>query len=570
MRHDGGDFPQPSTAVTAIAYFSMEFALEDAMPTYSGGLGVLAGDMMRSAADLGVPLVGVTLASRAGYFRQEIAGGSQVEREQPWDPSVHAQRLPCTVVVTIGGREVWIGGWRYEVRSPHRPAAGVHVLLLDTDLPQNDPDDRTLTHWLYGGDADYRLRQEIVLGVGGVRMLGALGVQVHKYHLNEGHSALLTLELLRELGAAHAAGGRLHEAVARIRARCVFTTHTPVEAGHDQFSYPAAQQALSGLVDAQVLHAVAGGERLNLTRLALHMCGWVNGVADRHARTSRLMFPGHEIHAITNGVHAPTWTAPPVQALFDRHVPHWRHEPELLVRVLGVADAELAAAHAEAKADLLLALRDLPGGDALQAQRLTIGFARRMTDYKRPGLLFSDPARLRQLAARQPLQIVAAGKAHPRDAQGKAHIEQLHRVARELAGAVPVVFVPDYRVAIAQRLVAGVDLWVNTPLPPLEASGTSGMKAALNGVPSLSVLDGWWIEGWEEGVTGWAIGSDGEHDAAAHAASLYDKLEHTVLPAWAAGGGAWLQVMKGAIARNGSYFNSHRMLRRYASEAYWR
>jgi starch phosphorylase len=556
--------------MTAIAYFSMEIALEDAMPTYSGGLGVLAGDMLRSAADLGVPLVGVTLASRAGYFRQEIAGGAQVEREQHWDPSAHAQRVTSKVLVTIDGRDVWIGGWRYEVASGCRQSSAVHVVLLDTDLPENHPEDRTLTHWLYGGDAAYRLRQEMVLGVGGVRMLAAMGLQVHKYHLNEGHSALLTLELLRELGASHAAGERLLDAVARIRQRCVFTTHTPVEAGHDQFPYPMAAQALSGLVDTPVLQAVAGGDRLNLTALALRMSGWVNGVADRHAQTSRRLFPGYEVHAITNGVHALTWTAPAMQALFDRHIPRWCHEPELLVRALALPDEEVAAARARARQALLQSIRGLPGGDAFDAQRLTIGFARRMTDYKRPGLLFSDLARLRQIAARHPLQVVLAGKAHPHDAAGKAHIDQLHRVAHELAGVVPMVFVPDYRVSVAQVLVAGVDLWLNTPLPPLEASGTSGMKAALNGVPSLSVLDGWWIEGWEEGVTGWAIGTDGEPEAASHAASLYDKLEHTVLPAWEAGGRPWMAVMKSAIARNGSYFNSHRMLRRYASEAYWR
>lgn len=555
--------------LAAIAYFSMEIALEDGIPTYSGGLGVLAGDMMRSAADLGVPMVGVTLASRAGYFRQEIVEGRQAERPEQWDPAKRARHLPCKVMVRIGGREVWIGAWQYEVRSHCRDNGNVPVILLDTDLPENHPDDRSLTHWLYGGDATYRLRQEMVLGVGGVRMLRALGMRVRKFHLNEGHSALLTLELLREQGAAAASGEALEAAVEAVRSSCVFTTHTPVEAGHDQYATVLALQWLGGLVDPAVLQALEGAERLNLTHLALRLCGWVNGVADRHAETSRKLFPGYEVNAITNGVHALTWTAPSMQSLFDRHIPLWCHEPELLVRALAIHGEQIAAAHAAAKKDMLQAIAHVPGAARLEPGRFTIGFARRMTGYKRPGLLFSDRERLRAIAQRYPFQVVVSGKAHPHDEPGKDHIASLHAWARELEDAVPIVFVPDYRMEVARHLVAGVDLWLNTPQPPLEASGTSGMKAALNGVPSLSVLDGWWIEGCEEGVTGWAIGDDADHDVARHAASLYQKLEDVVLPAFHAGGGAWTAIMKSTIARNGSYFNSHRMIRRYASEAYW-
>jgi glycogen phosphorylase len=555
------------STLPVIAYFSMEIALEEGIPTYSGGLGVLAGDMMRSAADLGVPMVGVTLASRAGYFRQEISDGAQVERPEHWDPATRCRRLPCKVVVRIGHHDVWVGAWQYDVPSGRRPPAEVPVILLDTDLPENSEDDRTLTHWLYGGDTTYRLRQEIVLGVGGVRMLHALGMKVQKYHLNEGHSALLTLELLREHGAAQASGPLLDEAVQAVRRQCVFTTHTPVEAGHDRFPYGDAEQWLGGLVDPRILRSLGGPERLNMTRLALATCGWVNGVAGRHAETSRALFPGYEVHAITNGVHAQRWTSDAFQALYERYIPQWGHEPELLVRALRIPHEEIAAAHAEAKSALL---DSLPGRERFDASRFTIGFARRMTDYKRPGLLFSDLDRLRAIAKRFPFQIIIAGKAHPHDQPGRRHIEQVHAWARELAGSIPVVFVPDYRLEVARRLVSGVDLWLNTPQPPLEASGTSGMKAALNGVPSLSVLDGWWIEGWEEGVTGWAIGTDGgEQDAGRHAASLYEKLEHTILPTFYERGPAWSMIMKSAIARNGSYFNSHRMIRRYASEAYW-
>lgn len=552
-----------------IAYFSMEIALEGGIPTYSGGLGVLAGDMMRSAADLGVPIVAVTLASRAGYFRQEIVDEAQAERPEPWDPASRLNRLPCKVQVEVGGRPVWVGAWQYDVGTRSRNFPPVPVFLLDTDLPENGEDDRRLTHFLYGGDATYRLCQEIVLGVGGVRMLKALGVRVQKYHLNEGHSALLTLELLRERGAGDAHGQQLEDAIMDVRGRCVFTTHTPVEAGHDQYPYPLAEHWATGLVNPRVLHRLGGQDRLNLTRLALSLCGWVNGVADRHAETSRALFPGYEVHAITNGVHPLTWTAQPMARLLDRYIPQWFHEPELLARAPRIPDADIVAAHAECKRELLQAVAGVDGARHLDPQRFTIGFARRMTDYKRPGLLFTDLERLRAIARRFRMQVIVSGKAHPHDLPGKQHIANLHQWARELGEELPVVFVPDYRLDVARRVVAGVDLWLNTPRPPLEASGTSGMKAALNGVPSLSVLDGWWVEGCEEGVTGWAIGTDGDQDPSHHAAALYEKLEQTVLPTFLAGGATWPMIMKSAIARNGSYFNSHRMLRRYASEAYW-
>ncbi|MBK6008883.1 alpha-glucan family phosphorylase [Ramlibacter ginsenosidimutans] len=558
----------PNLSRPRIAYFSMEIALEDGIPTYSGGLGVLAGDLLRSASDLGVPMVGVTLASRQGYFRQEIDGGEQVERPQPWDPAAKARRLPCKVSIRIAGREVWVGAWQYDVQTLCRQFQPVPVILLDTDLPENGPADRRLTDWLYGGDDSYRLEQEIVLGIGGLRMLDALGMHIVKFHLNEGHSAFLTLDLLREQAAAAGVSG-LHEAIAAVRRRCVFTTHTPVEAGHDQFPHAVVEEMTSGMVDQEVLRTVCPDARFNMTRLALSLSGWVNGVADRHAQTSRSLFPGYEVHAITNGVHALTWTAPAMQAVFDRHIPQWCHEPELLVRALRIPDAEVTAAHARAKQDLMLSLAGVEGAQRLDPQRFTIGFARRMTDYKRPGLLFTDLARLRAIADRFPFQVIVGGKAHPRDEDGKRHIASLHAWARELAGQVTVVFVPDYAMAAARRMVAGVDLWLNTPLPPMEASGTSGMKAALNGVPSLSVLDGWWIEGCDEGVTGWAIGEDGEREAPHHAEALYDKLERVVLPKFRQDHGAWAAIMKSAIARNGSYFNSHRMLRRYVSEAYW-
>lgn len=558
---------EQSPLLPRVAYFSMEMALDPAMPTYSGGLGILAGDTMRSAADLAIPMVGVTLASRSGYFRQQIVSGAQVEQAQAWSPQQHARPVETKVSVRIAARDVWVTAWEYTVQSRCPNSRPVPVYLLDTDLPENPPADRNLTGSLYGGDNAYRLQQEIVLGIGGVRLLRALGIAVEKYHLNEGHAALLTLELLRQQlqdGVASTA------ATARVREHCVFTTHTPVPAGHDQFDYELALPALAGLVQPQLVRSLAGKERLNMTLLALNLSGWVNGVARRHAEVSRDMFPGYEVHAITNGVHSWTWASDAHRALYDKYFPHWQVEPESLVHAGRIPAEELSAAHAAAKDALLGHLaRSLPGS-ALRRDRLTIGFARRMTSYKRPSLLFSDLDRLRRIARRYPLQVVLAGKAHPMDMPGKEHIRNLHRFAKELGPDIPVAFLPDYAMDTARLIVSGVDVWLNTPQRPLEASGTSGMKAALNGVPNLSVLDGWWLEGWEEGITGWAVGPDGPHDAQLDVESLYTKLERVVAPLFYDDPAGWRQVCMNAISDNASFFNTHRMVRRYVLEAYSR
>jgi starch phosphorylase len=397
-------------------------------------------------------------------------------------------------------------------------------------------------------------------------MLAALGQQVQKYHLNEGHAALLTLELLRQRLQA---GEAREEAITAVQAHCVFTTHTPVPAGHDQFDYPLASECLGPMVKDLAVQELAGQERLNMTHLALRLSGWVNGVAKRHAEVSRTMFPGYAVHAITNGIHPWTWASDAHRRLFDQHVQHWCHEPELLLHADRIPAAELRAAHREAKVALIHLLQK-SGGRGLDPDRFTIGFARRKTDYKRPSLLFSDMARLQKIAKKFPIQIALAGKAHPRDELGKRHIARLHSWAKELGDSIPIVFVPNYGMETGRLIASGVDLWLNTPQRPLEASGTSGMKAALNGVPNLSILDGWWLEGCEEGVTGWAIGEDGPHDDALDAASLYDKLEKVVLPLYYENREGWLKVMQGAITKNGAFFHSHRMVRRYMLEAYTR
>jgi starch phosphorylase len=554
-----------------VAYFSMEIALRAEIPTYSGGLGVLAGDTVRTGADLDMRMVAVTLVSREGYFRQRLTvDGVQNEEPQRWNPADWASPLEARVSLQLQRRTVWIGGWLYLEKSSLGGA--LPVVLLDTDLPDNAPEDRELTHRLYGGDETYRLKQEAILGIGGMRMLAALGFRVFQYHLNEGHSALLTLELLRRhrLSPAGRRPGESTYDVPRVRELCSFTTHTPVEAGHDRFSYALVAEVLDEYVDVETLRRFGGEQELNLTRLALSLSECVNGVALRHAETSRRMFPGYEVRAITNGVHAVTWVCPELAAVFDRRIVRWRQEPELLVRADCCVPAdELWAAHLGAKRRLIERVRAATGV-ALDEAKPILGYARRMTEYKRPELLFTDLERLRRIAGRHPFQIVLAGKAHPRDARGKELIALTHRAMRGLGRDLPCAYLPDYDMSVAKDLVAGVDVWLNTPLPPLEASGTSGMKAALNGVPSLSVLDGWWVEGCIEGVTGWAIGSDGPAGAVADAESLYSKLEQTVLPLFHSERPRWLAIMQAAIAKNGSTFNSHRMMRRYVTDAYLR
>lgn len=556
-------------ARTRIAYFTMEIALRPEMHTYSGGLGVLAGDTARSCLDLGLPVVFVTLASRLGYLRQEIdAVGRQIDRHDPWDLETWAAPLGAKVTVELAGRPVWVRAWLYLLKDGRGEA--VPVLLLDTDVEDNAAEDRTITHCLYGRDDEYRLKQEAVLGIGGVRLLRAFGFEIGTYHLNEGHAALLAVELLRRHRLPlmdRAANGCAYD-IAHVKARCIFTTHTPVVSAHDQFPYELVARVLDGLIEIEQLRLLAGPDRCNMTQLALSLAGYVNGVAESHAKTAHRLYPGHHIRAITNGIHVGTWAAPSFAALFDRHFPNWVHEPESLMRADLLDDAAVWKAHVEAKQALIDHVRSATGA-AFAPDQPIIGFARRMTGYKRPDLLFSDPARLVAIHRRHPFQVVFGGKAHPRDEQGKRLIEEIHATIRALQGTIPIVFLPGYDMAMAKLLVAGADVWLNTPMPPLEASGTSGMKAALNGVLNLSVLDGWWMEAWIEGRTGWAIGIEGDSPAD-HAVSLYDKLDTVVLPKFHADRAGWVFMMKETISKIPSYFNSQRMMRRYATEAYLR
>lgn len=562
-----------------IAYFSMEIALEPGMPTYSGGLGVLAGDTIRSAADLKAPMVAVTLLHRQGYFRQRLdPTGWQTEEAVGWDVQKFCRELPARAQVNIEGRTVHLRAWQYTVKgfSGHE----VPVILLDADLPENSEWDRALTHHLYGGNFHYRLCQEIILGIGGVRMLRALGYHdVRRFHMNEGHAALLGLELLDERARWFKRAAFNEEDVQAVRAQCVFTTHTPVPAGHDKFPLDHAARVL-GRSDVFTMHEVfcCAGE-LNMTYLALNLSHYVNGVAKKHGEVSRQMLTPHDanhhyqIDHITNGVHLGTWAAPSFAELFDRHIPGWRTDNSSLRNALRVPPGEIWQAHQAAKQRAIDEVNRRANAD-FDLATLTIGFARRAASYKRADLLLTEPSMLKEIAARTGrLQIIFGGKAHPSDDAGKRVIQQIVQARDSLGPEVRLVYLENYDWELGRLLTSGVDVWLNTPLPPMEASGTSGMKAALNGVPSLSVLDGWWIEGCIEGVTGWAIdgvgqGKETENRAPQDAASLYRQLERVVVPLYYGDRDGFIEVMRQAIARNASHFNTQRMVQEYIVKAY--
>jgi glycogen phosphorylase len=559
--------PLPLTGT--VAYFSMDIGVDSKIPTYSGGLCILAGDMLRSAADLAIPMVAVSLVHRKGYFDQHLdAGGNQLESPAKWSPESQLMRVSPRVIVVVEGREVRVSAWKYLFEGV--TGYSVPLYFLDTDLEENDPADRGLTDFLYGGDERYRLCQEVILGIGGVAMLRALGyAELRVFHMNEGHSALATLALMEEQAGSSPDRSYTELEVNAVRRRCVFTTHTPVPAGHDRFNADLVAQVLGKpRADALARLSVMDGA-LNMTELALRFSGFVNGVSLRHGEISRAMFPKYTISAITNGVHAATWVSAPFAELYDRVLPEWRRDNCYLRYAIDLPLAVIRQTHLEAKSELLNHVRWLTGVQ-LDEKIFTLGFARRATAYKRGDLLFSDRERLKQIARQVgPIQLIYAGKAHPRDEGGKAIIRRIFEAAAMLADDVRVVYLENYDMALGKLLCSGVDVWLNTPLRPQEASGTSGMKAALNGVPSFSVLDGWWIEGHVEGVTGWSIGDSGaENNSSAEAVSLYDKLAEVILPLYYKDVDKFAQMMRSAIALNGSYFNTQRMIFQYVRNAY--
>jgi glycogen phosphorylase len=562
----------PSNYPSPVAYFSMEVGLVSAMPTYSGGLGILAGDTLRAAADMGLPMIGITLLNRKGYFRQHLDKfGNQTESAFNWDPSQFLDPVDVRATVNIEGRQVKIRPWRYQVSGilGHQ----VSVYYLDTALPENSAWDQTLTDYLYGGDNHYRFCQEIVLGMGGVSILRALGYKnLQAYHMNEGHSALLILSLLEEEMEKQHFCSVTRACADDVKELCVFTTHTPIPAAIDQFPLDMVHRVLGEERTTNLVSAACFKDStLNMTFLGLCFSHYVNGVSMRHEEISQDMFPNYPINSITNGVHAVTWTSNPFCQLYDRHIPEWRRDNLYLRYIVSVPEQDIQAAHTLAKMELIAEV-EKRSGVKLNKSAFTIGFARRATGYKRASLIFSDLNRLRRMVSTTgPIQIIFGGKAHPRDDGGKEIIRSIFKDAELLKDVIRVVYLEEYDMEIAKFICSGVDLWLNTPQKPQEASGTSGMKAALNGVPSLSILDGWWIEGHVEGVTGWSIGEDWglESNPERDIDSLYNKLEFVILPLFYGRPLAYAWIMRNSIALNGSYYNTQRMLSQYVKNAYF-
>lgn len=549
-----------------IAYFSMEICVDQKIPTYSGGLGVLAGDTIRSAADLGVPMIGITLLYKKGYLKQRIdENGYQQELPEEWNPEDYLIKLPVQAQVEIEHRVVNIQSWMYMVRG--LDGDSVPVYFLDTDIPENTDYDRSLSYYLYGGDDKYRLAQEIILGIGGVRMLKKLGyTDIARYHMNEGHASLLVLELLNN----HVDIVSNQSNLDIVKNKCVFTTHTPVPAGMDKFSYDLVKQVLGEPIPFNLLRDLGGSERLNMTQLALNLSHYINGVAKRHGMVSREMFPGYHIDSITNGIHSATWTNKYFSDLFDQYMPGWKLDPFSLRYALNIPNNEVWDAHQKAKKDLIDYINKIHHSD-FKEDIFTIGFARRATAYKRANLIFHNPDRLFNIAREKgEIQLVFAGKAHPKDYSGKELIQNIISESNKTSKHIKIIYLENYDMDLGKLLTGGVDLWLNTPRKPKEASGTSGMKAAHNGVPSFSILDGWWVEGYIEGITGWSIGSAADYESIdqEEADSLYQKLETKIIPAYYHERERWNNIMRHCIAINASFFNTHRMVLQYVSNAY--
>jgi starch phosphorylase len=574
MKDKKRKFGQPDMSnERKIAYFSMEVGLETDIPTYSGGLGVLAGDTIRSAAELNVPMAAVTLLHREGYFYQRLdENGVQTEEPVQWVVEDFLEPLDQIITVDLEDRQVKVKAWKYEINLGRNH---VPVYFLDTDLPDNSDWDRTLTNHLYGGDTYYRLCQEIILGIGGVRMLRALGhKQIDRFHMNEGHAGFLTLELLKEQCEAAGRDSISDEDIEAVRSKCVFTTHTPVPAGQDKFPIEEVEKALKHHPCMQVKDLIIQDGALNMTYLALTLSHYVNGVAKKHGEISSHMYAPYRIDSITNGVHVATWTSEPFRDLFDKYIPGWREDNFNLRYALSIPGSEIWQAHIQAKRELIHYVnRETNKG--MDTDVLTLGFARRAATYKRADLLLSDIERLKEVYSKAgPFQIIYAGKAHPKDQQGKELIQRIFQSINALNSEVKIAYLENYDIQLGKLMTSGVDVWVNTPMPPMEASGTSGMKAALNGVPSFSILDGWWIEGCIEGITGWSIGQssrdlEAQRDTAQDAGALFDKLQSTIIPLYYNQPEQFHCIMSHCIALNGSFFNTQRMVQQYVLKAYF-
>ena len=535
------------------AYLSAEIGYTPNVPTYSGGLGVLAGDHLKAAADRGLPLVAITLLYRQGYFVQRLSdSGTQISEYPAFFPEPLLEKLEATVDVSLEGRTVRLTIWRDVVRG--RQGHGIPILFLDPDHPDNVEEDRAIAHRLYGGDSRLRLRQEALLGIGGVAAIKKLHPEVQGFHLNEGHCALAPLALLQE-------GLPLEE----VREKCHFTTHTPVPAGHDTFDYGLADHLLGSFLPENIKE-LAGEKQLAMSELALSLCGTVNGVSQLHGEVSRKMFPKWEIGHITNGVHHLTWVSDPMKRIFDEWIPGWREDPSMLAEAPARLDHEaLRAAHNECKRELLTYI-NAETNRGFAPDVLTIGFARRAAAYKRAALLFRDIERLKKICGGK-VQFVFAGKAHPKDEKGQKVIADVFAGAKAVGDTVRAAYLSNYTMWTGALVTSGVDVWLNTPERPREASGTSGMKATLNGVPNASIADGWWAEGARDGINGWVIGDASTADDEADAESLYQTLENRIVPIFYGDTSRWISLMKEAVA-TGAGFTAARMVREYAERYY--
>lgn len=547
----------------SVAYFTMEIGLESAIPTFAGGLGILAADLMRACADRGERVACVTGCWKFGYYHQSLhEDGAQSYEEVHWNPGDELTKLPQTVAVAIEGRRVLVGCWMKELEGVK---GTVPVYFLDTDLSENAPEDRDITRQLYGGDLAMRLKQEIVLGIGGVKMLRALGYEdIAHFHLNEGHCAFLTLELLRERGFKDDA----------VRTSCAFTTHTPIKAGHDVFPYDLAWKIAGDQLPWHI-QKLAGEDALSMTRLSMSMSHATLGVSRVHGAVSRRILENDRIGSVTNGIHHVAWASPEIQKLFDTFIPGWREEPRLLAEhCRDLPDHPLWEAHMAAKQRLLDVVNACTG-NAFRPDRLTIVSARRIVPYKRPELLYTNLERLAEIG-RGKLQIIHAGNAHPNDPFSQEVIRHIIERARELKGIVDIAYLPNYNPDLAKMLVSGADVWLNTPMRLHEASGTSGMKACLNGVLNLSTLDGWWAEGYEmDNEAGWRIGPlasalDDDDTRAIDAEDLYTQLQYEVIHEYEYPERArWIRRMKRAIGLIG-HFNAGRCIEEYREKAWTR
>jgi glycogen phosphorylase len=599
-----------------IAYFSAEFALHQSLPIYAGGLGVLAGDHCKEASDLGIPLIGVGFMYPQGYFHQAVSPeGWQQEiyerlnwADAPIEQATTPDGRPCVIAVPLGSRSVLVSVWQVRLGR-------VKLYLLDTDLEENAPWDRELSARLYGGDRETRIQQEIILGIGGVRALKAMGIAPAAWHLNEGHAAFVVLQRIRDRIEE---GASFEAALDDVRRSTIFTTHTPVPAGHDAFPFTLVETHLSGAWGTLGAYREAflalghydngSGPLFNMTALALRAANYVNGVSQLHGQVTRDMWapiwPGvanehRPVRAITNGIHVSTWLSTEMAALLDEYLPpDWRErqdDPAIWQGVLRIPDTKLWEIRKTLKTFLFAFLRErarqrwkeehvtaarvVAAGTLLDPNALTIGFARRFTGYKRSELVFHDPDRLVSIltAARRPVQLVFAGKAHPADETGKHNIQKVYRRAIDSMFAGRIAFVDDYDLHVAHFLVQGCDVWLNNPRKPLEASGTSGMKASINGVPHLSIGDGWWAEGYS-GQNGWLIAGhpasdDYEAVDAADAEALYQLLERDVVPTFYERDpngipARWLAIVRQAIMTVTPRFSARRMVKEYADAMY--